>query len=40
MYDVGFMIGHFEPLHLGHVRSVLHACGQVKTLYLFICKIS
>lgn len=36
MYDVGFMIGHFEPLHLGHVRSVLRACGQVKTLYLFI----
>lgn len=36
MTDVGFIIGHFEPFHLGHVRTILHACGQVKDLYVFI----
>lgn len=36
MQNIGFMIGHFEPLHLGHVQSILHACGQVKQLYLFV----
>lgn len=36
MYETGLMIGHFEPLHLGHIRSILHACGQVKTLHLFV----
>lgn len=36
MYQTGLMIGHFEPLHLGHIRSILHACGQVKDLHIFI----
>lgn len=36
MQDVGIIIGHFEPLHLGHVRTILHASGQVKDLYVFI----
>lgn len=36
MQDVGIIIGHFEPLHLGHVRTILHASGQVKDLYIFI----
>lgn len=36
MKDIGIIIGHFEPLHLGHVRTILHACGQVKDLYVFI----
>lgn len=36
MHPLGLMIGHFEPLHLGHVRSVLHACGQVEKLVVFI----
>ena len=35
MQDVGIIIGHFEPLHLGHVRTILHASGQVKDLYIF-----
>lgn len=36
MYQTGLMIGHFEPLHLGHIRSILHAYGQVKDLHIFI----
>ena len=36
MKEIGLMIGNFEPLHLGHVRSILHASGQVKTLYIFV----
>lgn len=36
LHDIGIMIGHFEPLHLGHVRSILHASGQVKDLYLLV----
>lgn len=36
MNEIGLMIGHFEPFHLGDVRNVLHACGQVKQLYIFI----
>lgn len=36
MYQTGLMIGHFEPLHLGYIRSILHACGQVKNLHIFI----
>lgn len=36
MQSMGIMIGHFEPLHLGHIRSVLHACGQVQQLMVFI----
>ena len=36
MQSVGFIIGHFEPLHLGHIRTILHASGQVKDLYVLI----
>ena len=36
MYDTGVMIGHFEPLHLGHMRSILNAAGQAKTLHIVI----
>lgn len=34
----GLMIGHFEPLHLGHIRSILYAAGQVGTLHIVITK--
>ncbi len=36
MYESGLMIGHFEPLHLGHMRSILGAAGQAKNLHLVI----
>jgi len=36
MYDAGLMIGHFEPLHLGQMRSILDAAGQAKTLHIVI----
>ena len=36
MYDTGLMIGHFEPLHLGQMRSILNAAGQAKTLHIVI----
>lgn len=36
MKKIGVMIGHFEPLHLGQVRSVLHSCGQVEQLFLLV----
>ena len=36
MYDTGLMIGHFEPLHLGQMRSILDAAGQAKTLHIVI----
>lgn len=36
MTDIGLMIGHFEPLHLGNIRQILQASGQVKDLYVFI----
>lgn len=36
MYDTGLMIEHFEPLHLGHMRSILEAAGQAKTLHIII----
>ena len=29
MIDSGLMIGHFQPLHLGQMRSILAAAGQV-----------
>lgn len=38
MLDTGLMIGHFEPLHLGQMRSILAASGQVKNLHLVITK--
>lgn len=38
MYDTGIMIGHFEPLHLGQMRSVLAAAGQVKSLHIVITR--
>lgn len=36
MYDNGVMIGHFEPLHLGQMRSILDAAGQAKSLHIII----
>ena len=36
MYESGLMIGHFEPLHLGQMRSILDAAGQAKTLHIVI----
>ena len=36
MYDTGLMIGHFEPLHLGQMRSILAAAGQAKSLHIVI----
>ena len=36
MYDSGLMIGHFEPLHLGQMRSILAAAGQAKILHIVI----
>ena len=38
MYDTGLMIGHFEPLHLGQMRSILAAAGQAKSLHIVITK--
>lgn len=38
MYDTGIMIGHFEPLHLGQLRSILAAAGQAKDLHIIITK--
>lgn len=36
MLKTGLMIGHFEPLHLGQMRSILAASGQVKNLHIVI----
>ena len=36
MYESGLIIGHFEPLHLGQMRSILDAAGQAKNLYIVI----
>lgn len=36
MTEIGLMIGHFEPFHLGDMRQILHASGQVKDLYVFV----
>lgn len=36
MEESGLIIGHFEPLHLGHIRSILDAAGQAKTLHIVI----
>ncbi|MGO1251113.1 multifunctional transcriptional regulator/nicotinamide-nucleotide adenylyltransferase/ribosylnicotinamide kinase NadR [Psychrobacter sp.] len=36
MYATGLMIGYFEPLHLGHMRSILAAAGQAKALHIVI----
>lgn len=38
MHDIGLMIGHFEPLHLGQMRSILAAAGQAKNLHIVITK--
>jgi HTH-type transcriptional repressor of NAD biosynthesis genes len=38
MYDTGILIGHFEPLHLGQMRSILAAAGQAKSLHIVITK--
>ena len=36
MHDIGLVIGHFEPLHLGQMRSILYAAGQAKTLHIVL----
>ena len=36
MFATGLMIGHFEPLHLGQMRSILVAAGQVQTLHIVV----
>lgn len=36
MHTKGIMIGHFQPLHLGQMRSILHASGQVQTLHIIV----
>ena len=36
MYANGVMIGHFEPLHLGQMRSILEAAGRAKQLHIII----
>lgn len=36
MQKSGLMIGHFEPLHLGHIRSILHASSLVEVLHIVI----
>ncbi len=38
MHDTGLIIGHFEPLHLGQVRSILAAAGQTKSLHIIVTK--
>ena len=38
MIENGLMIGHFEPLHLGQIRSILAASGQAKDLHIIITK--
>lgn len=38
MIDTGIMIGHFEPLHLGQMRSIIAAAGQVKDLHIVVTK--
>lgn len=34
--DFGVLISDFEPLHLGHLRHIMAAVGQVKTLHVVI----
>lgn len=34
--NTGWMIGHFEPLHRGHVRLIQHAVGLVDKLHIVI----
>ncbi|WP_201527360.1 multifunctional transcriptional regulator/nicotinamide-nucleotide adenylyltransferase/ribosylnicotinamide kinase NadR [Psychrobacter frigidicola] len=38
MVNTGIIIGHFEPLHLGQIRSILDAAGQAKSLHIIITK--
>lgn len=33
---IGWMIGHFEPLHQGHVRIIQHAISLVEQLHIVI----
>ena len=35
-HDHGVLISDFEPLHLGHLRHIMVAAGQVKTLHVII----
>lgn len=34
--STGLLIGHFEPLHLGHLRDINTAAGQCDTLHIII----
>lgn len=34
--NTGILIGHFEPLHLGHLADINHASGQVDTLHIVV----
>lgn len=36
MHESGIMIGHFEPLHLGQLRSILYAAGMAQQLHVVI----
>lgn len=36
MVESGLFIGYFEPLHLGHMRSILAAAGVCKALHVVI----
>ncbi|WP_227672937.1 multifunctional transcriptional regulator/nicotinamide-nucleotide adenylyltransferase/ribosylnicotinamide kinase NadR [Psychrobacter lutiphocae] len=38
MQKSGLIIGHFEPLHLGHIRSILHASSLVDVLHIVITR--
>lgn len=35
---IGYLIGHFEPLHRGHVRLIQHAVGLVDKLHIVILR--
>ncbi|MEI0518763.1 AAA family ATPase [Brachyspira murdochii] len=37
MYNVGMYAGSFNPIHLGHVRCIIEAANQCKTLFIILC---
>lgn len=34
--NTGILIGHFEPLHLGHLADINHASGKVDALHIVV----